>query len=392
MTGRIGRNDATRRLAFLAFAAVAWLGLGSATGSAQTAPGYCPVQADVAPGSCVCPSNTTWQATQASCAAGRCGCAMGLQWNGSYCAQPPPPPPPPPPMCQGGCRPNQVCVNGACVGTGDLRFTLTWDQPGDVDLYVVTPGGRTISYRARQADSGTLDRDDRTGTGPENVFWADDPPAGTYLVCVNPYRIQRPTNFTVQVVRSGLPTQTMQGSLPSSRQPSGCQQGGRDFLGAIEVQAPVATPPPPQWPQQPQPGGTQWVPASNGAVPANAVVAGREADGRPTYVCRSSYSGGVHVGRLVSPVCSFGFAGSEIQSPTYEVLVGAPGRWVPSANGQIPQGAVIGGREANGAGQAVCRATYGAGLFVGKVAGANCSFGYGGREVLIPQYEVLLPY
>ncbi len=232
MTGRIGRNDATRRLAFLAFAAVAWLGLGSATGSAQTAPGYCPVQADVAPGSCVCPSNTTWQATQASCAAGRCGCAMGLQWNGSYCAQPPPPPPPPPPMCQGGCRPNQVCVNGACVGTGDLRFTLTWDQPGDVDLYVVTPGGRTISYRARQADSGTLDRDDRTGTGPENVFWADDPPAGTYLVCVNPYRIQRPTNFTVQVVRSGLPTQTMQGSLPSSRQPSGCQQGGRDFLGA----------------------------------------------------------------------------------------------------------------------------------------------------------------
>ena len=58
----------------------------------------------------------------------------------------------------------------------------------------------------------------------------------------------------------------------------------------------------------------------------------------------------------------------------------------------MPQGAVIGGREQNGAGQAVCRATYGAGLFVGKLVATNCNFGYGGREILIPQYEVLLSY
>src|SRR5206468_8087502 len=55
----------------------------------------------------------------------------------------------------------------------DLRFTLTWDIPNDVDLYVRTPGdngvadtadGHTIAWYNLSADGGVHDVDDRTGT------------------------------------------------------------------------------------------------------------------------------------------------------------------------------------------------------------------------------------
>ncbi len=93
-------------------------------------------------------------------------------------------------------------VRRASASVSALRFTLTWDRPGDVDLHVVTPGGREIYYGARTQDGGNLDRDDTTATGPENVFWAASPPSGTYLVCVVPFSISAATNFTLSVVRT----------------------------------------------------------------------------------------------------------------------------------------------------------------------------------------------
>lgn len=100
------------------------------------------------------------------------------------------------------CEPGSACANGLCVGQGALRFTLTWDRPGDVDLHVVTPAGAEIFYGARTQSGGTLDRDDTTGTGPENVFWAATPPAGTYLVCVVPFSISGPTSFRLSIAGS----------------------------------------------------------------------------------------------------------------------------------------------------------------------------------------------
>lgn len=101
------------------------------------------------------------------------------------------------------CAPGQVCADGACVGTGALRFTLVWDRPGDVDLHVVTPLGNEIDFRSLSADGGQLDRDDRDGTGPENVFWDVDPPAGRYLVCVVPFRIDAAANWTLTIDQGG---------------------------------------------------------------------------------------------------------------------------------------------------------------------------------------------
>lgn len=129
------------------------------------------------------------------------------------------------------CVPGSVCSLGACIGQGALRVTLTWDRPGDVDLHVVTPGGREIYYAARTQDGGNLDRDDTTATGPENVFWAASPPPGTYLVCVVPFSISAPTNFTVAVVRTpGGEVTSARGSRASSTGNQPCSRTSPHFV------------------------------------------------------------------------------------------------------------------------------------------------------------------
>lgn len=44
-----------------------------------------------------------------------------------------------------------------------------------------------------------------------------------------------------------------------------------------------------------------WIP--KGSIPANAVVGGREND-RDLYVCRASYEGGLHPGKIISGNCN----------------------------------------------------------------------------------------
>jgi hypothetical protein len=97
------------------------------------------------------------------------------------------------------CEADQMCVQGTCVGVGDLTFSVTWSALADVDLYVTTPGGSTISYNSPSGDGGTLDVDNTSG-GPgavENVFF-EGPEAGTYSVRVNHYGGD-PASFTLDV-------------------------------------------------------------------------------------------------------------------------------------------------------------------------------------------------
>ncbi len=111
--------------------------------------------------------------------------------------------------CGAACGPTQACSNSVCVGSGQLRFTSTWDVDGDIDVWVTTPGGKSIGYSnqgpSANTENGRQDRDDTSGKGPENIYWETVPPSGTYHVCVatNFFRASaaRPVNVTVEVAR-----------------------------------------------------------------------------------------------------------------------------------------------------------------------------------------------
>ena len=91
------------------------------------------------------------------------------------------------------------------LGTGALQISLSWDDDTDQDLHVTDPFGGEIYYAAPYASSGgELDRDDVDGYGPENIYWLEDAPDGTYTVEVNYYSgSSTPTDFYVTVNGAG---------------------------------------------------------------------------------------------------------------------------------------------------------------------------------------------
>ncbi len=133
-----------------------------------------------------------------------------------------------------------------------------------------------------------------------------------------------------------------------------------------------------------------WVAASNGEIPAGSLVGGNEADGANLYICRANYEGGLHVGK-VRPAfggCNIGWGGKEVAVAQYETYV----VWASAANGDVPAGAVVGGYESDGTDLYVCRGAYQGGLHMGKVRKAfqACNLGWGGKEVKVNPYEVLV--
>lgn len=71
---------------------------------------------------------------------------------------------------------------------------------------------------------------------------------------------------------------------------------------------------------------------------------------------------------------------------------GSSPAWVAASNGKIPSGSLVGGNEANGEKLYVCRANYKGGVHPGKVRKAfgACNIGWGGKEVAVNPYEVLV--
>ncbi|MBL8683386.1 MAG: hypothetical protein JNK05_29730 [Myxococcales bacterium] len=165
-----------------------------------------------------------------TCVAGSCQCPAGQTLCGTTCVD-----------TQldvrncGGCgrvcAVDQTCVMGACIGTGQLRFTATWSTAGDVDLHVVPPCGTEISYITRTACGGTLDRDDTTGTGPENIFWSTGAATGNYLVCAVPYSISGSTTVTVNVVRGATTVRTFTRTYTASTGNQACTTSSPSYLG-----------------------------------------------------------------------------------------------------------------------------------------------------------------
>lgn len=75
--------------------------------------------------------------------------------------------------------------------------------------------------------------------------------------------------------------------------------------------------------------GFSWIPAANGSIPPDALVAGRTKDNEILYVGRAHYNFTLTPGKVhPSHGCLYiGFGGQEIKIATYEVLcvnVGVP--------------------------------------------------------------------
>jgi len=155
----------------------------------------------------------------------------------------------------------------------------------------------------------------------------------------------------------------------------------------------AAPPPPPTLvkPWQGRPGGAapySWVTVREGRIPASAVQGGQD-QGAPIYICRAQYQNGIHAGKVVNRRCNFGWGGREVVLNDYQVLVERQGvRWVAQGQG-VPRGAVLAGRVPGGD-LYVCRASHGGGTHIGKLFNGKCNIGWGGQEVSLGVYQVLI--
>ena len=145
------------------------------------------------------------------------------------------------------------------------------------------------------------------------------------------------------------------------------------------------------------PSPITWAATSGGNIPPTAVAAGKEANGQPLFLCRAKYGpdNGVHPGKTRREFngCNIGWGGKEVAVAQYEVAVSLPAgaTWQPTTGANIPATAIMGGQEAAG-GLAICRVNYQGGVHMGKTRAAfnGCNIGWGGQEVAIPQYEILV--
>lgn len=118
------------------------------------------------------------------------------------------------------CGTGSACVDGVCIGAGDLRFTLRWDVDTDLDIHVITPTGAEIYFGHRNADSGDLDHDDlgtTTGGGHvENIYFTD-PLSGEYEFWARNYSGSYSVPFTLEVVAGDVTVSSYSAELPASR-------------------------------------------------------------------------------------------------------------------------------------------------------------------------------
>ncbi|KAJ2506237.1 hypothetical protein GGI11_006735 [Coemansia sp. RSA 2049] len=146
--------------------------------------------------------------------------------------------------------------------------------------------------------------------------------------------------------------------------------------------------------------GIQWVTTKNSQIPPNAVQGGAEKDGKPLFVARVIYKGGLHPGKAGEHIqgggCSIGYGHKEVNLNEYQVLCGnaANLKWVEQENSLVVQGfnPVEGGYEESGEPLFIAKTLYDGSQQLGK-CGAHIkhgmSFAYGHKEKTVDKYMVL---
>lgn len=155
----------------------------------------------------------------------------------------------------------------------------------------------------------------------------------------------------------------------------------------------VGNSPPPRHPvheAMPPPGSHYfWKPVEYGRIPHRAFIGGQERD-MILYVCQAYYRDGVHPGKVVGGNCNISWNGREIVLNNFKVLVGEGLYWRPGHYGRVPYNAVVGGM-VHGRPLYVCHASYGRrGVHPGKLWENACYIAYGGQEIPMHDYEILV--
>ncbi len=102
------------------------------------------------------------------------------------------------------------------VESGIITVSLTWGSAPDVDLHVYEPNGMQVFWYNLEGYSGFLDRDDRSGYGPEHytVPACETLERGVYQVALDYYKGSSPEVATVQIT-AGLVVRTIEIPMPS---------------------------------------------------------------------------------------------------------------------------------------------------------------------------------
>ncbi len=118
-----------------------------------------------------------------------------------------------------------ITINGTAQASGKLQFTMTWGQPVDLDLHVMTPDGDEIGFDHRNGTSGgDLDLDSNAActidnVDNENITWTTtDPKAGTYVIRPDYWSACEstvPIPYTIRVNKNGA-INTFQGTFQPS--------------------------------------------------------------------------------------------------------------------------------------------------------------------------------
>jgi hypothetical protein len=99
------------------------------------------------------------------------------------------------------------------VGSGDVQVSLTWDTVSDIDLWLTEPNGNKIYYANNSSDTGgELDFDNTYAYGPENIFYKNEAPSGTYKIEVDYFSGSPETHYNI-VVKNGSVFTTYEGVL-----------------------------------------------------------------------------------------------------------------------------------------------------------------------------------
>lgn len=156
----------------------------------------------------------------------------------------------------------------------------------------------------------------------------------------------------------------------------------------------------------------QWLPGTEGSVPAGAVAGGRDINGEPLYVARARYGGALIPGKVIISFsvsvinliyllfqlvashrgCYVAWGGKENLVKHYEVLCNYEGEWIPSRKDEIPAKAIDGGHTETGEKLFIGRASHKKLNTPGKVQPSHkcCYISFSGREVAYKSYEILV--